>query len=282
MLSKFNQPFPDKDSFKKSLLTILWVGVFIVLFLLLIRPFGIEGPWADLVWVSVGFGAVTVVFGWLFEFGTRYIFKIQTFGPSWTLGKWMLMATVLIVWIAIGNYLFVNWLSNWRSLGYFNFLRMIGYTSLIGIFPVALSGILIQLRATQQNEESAVDLSKHLHPKKEELTEQIELEDENGLTHALEVRDVRYIEALQNYVSVWYMSEGTLRKEIIRATLLSTEEKFAATDVVRCHRSYLVNVDCIEKVSGNAQGLRLQLQSVVEQEIPVSRSFISKIRELLD
>ncbi|MFM1875748.1 MAG: hypothetical protein RL266_1485, partial [Bacteroidota bacterium] len=68
MLSRLNQPFPDKDSFGKSLLTIFWVGVFVGLFLFLIRPFSIEGPWADLAWASAGFGAVTVVFGWIFEF----------------------------------------------------------------------------------------------------------------------------------------------------------------------------------------------------------------------
>lgn len=281
MLQKLNQPFPDKDSFKKSLLTIFWVGVFVGLFLFFIRPFSIEGEWADLAIASAGFGAVTVVFGWIFEIVTRFVLKLETSGPNWTLGKWILTSIILVVWIALGNYLFVNFLSEWRALGYFNFVRMIGYTSLIGIFPVALSGILIQLRATQKNEESADDLSRHLHSLHEEPSEPIEIEVENGKKLILKVAEVRFVEAMQNYVSVWYFRDGQLRKEVIRSTISSMEEQFKDTAVIRCHRSYLVNVDCIEKASGNAQGLRLKLADITEPEIPVSRSYIPEVRALL-
>lgn len=283
MFSKLKQPFPDKDSFGKSLLTIFWVGVFVGLFLFLIRPFNIEGPWADLAWASVGFGAVTVIFGWVFEIVSRFVLKIETDGPKWTLGKWILMCIVLVVWIALGNYLFVNWLSGWRALGYFNFIRMIGYTSLIGIFPVALSGVVIQLRAANKNEQAATDITEHLHSEtKDSKEENLELDAENGQGLTVNVADVRYVEAMQNYVTVWFLKDGKPHKEMLRSTIGSIEEQFQGTDVIRCHRSFLINVDSIEKVSGNAQGLRLQLLDVSDVEIPVSRSFIPKIRELLD
>lgn len=278
---KLNQPFPDKDSLKKSTLTIFYVGVFVALFLFLIRPFSIEGEWADLAIASAGFGAVTVVFGWIFEFSTRYVFRLKMDGPSWTLGKWILSSIVLIVWIALGNYLFVNWLMDWRAMGYFSFLRMIGYTSLIGIFPVALSGILIQLRETQKNEKSASDISQHLRESVDANHALITLEPENGSELKLDASKVRFVEAMQNYVTVWFMVDGKLKKEVLRSTLLAAEKQFEHSDVVRCHRSYLVNVDAIEKVGGNAQGLKLKLQDVSDTEIPVSRSFIPTIKELL-
>jgi hypothetical protein len=281
VLKRLNQPFPDKDSLQKSLLTIFWVGIFVALFLLLIRPFSIEGEWADLAIASAGFGAVTVVFGWIFELSTRYVFRIKTYGPSWTLGKWILTSIVLVVWIALGNYLFVNWLSGWKAMGYFNFVRMIGYTSLIGIFPVVLSGVVIQLRETQKNEESATDISENLRESIEANHTVVVLEPESGNELKLDASAVRYVEAMQNYVTVWYMSDGKLAKEMLRSTLSATEKQFLHSDVIRCHRSYLVNVDSIESVSGNAQGLRLKLQNVTDLEIPVSRSFIPRIRELL-
>ncbi len=282
MLNKLSQPFPDKADFKQSLLSIFWVGIFVGLFLFLIRPFGIEGPWANLAWVSLGFGAVTVVFGWIYEAVTRFVLKIKTYGPKWTLGKWMFYSILLVVWIALGNYLFVNWLSGWRALGYFNLVRMVGYTSLIGIFPVALSGLVVQMRAEKENSESAEDLSKHLQSQREEPSKSVRLESENGQRLSLQASDVRYIEAMQNYVSVWYLKDGMLKKEILRTTVVSMEASFSDTDIIRCHRSYLVNVDAIENVSGNAQGLRLKLRDVPDEEVPVSRSYINEIRELLD
>lgn len=281
MLNKFNQPFPDKADLKQSLLTIFYVGVFVGLFLFLIRPFSIEGPWIDLAWASAGFAAVTIVFGWISEISTRYVFRLKMDGPTWTLGKWILSSVVLIVWIALGKYLFVNWLMDWRAMGYFSFLRMVGYTSLIGIFPVALSGVLIQLRETQKNEKSASDISQHLRGSVDSNRTLITLESENGSELKLDASKVRFVEAMQNYLTVWFMVDGKLKKEVLRSTLIAAEKQFEHSAVVRCHRSYLVNVDAIEKVSGNAQGLKLKLQDVSDMEIPVSRSFIPTIKELL-
>ena len=282
MFNKLNQPFPDKAGFKQSLVSIFWVGIFIALFLFLIRPFGIEGPWANLAWVSLGFGAVTIVFGWLFEAVSRFVLKIETHGPKWTLGKWMFYSMLLVVWIAVGNYLFINYMSGWNAMGYFNLLRMIGYTSLIGIFPVALSGIMVQLRAEKENEKDAQSLDDKVHLPHVSASMQISITDSTVKEFEFISGEIRYAEAMQNYVTVWFYKDGTLNKEMLRATIVSVEEQLSECSVIRCHRSYLVNVDAIENVSGNAQGLRLKLRDIPQEEVPVSRSFIGEIRAILD
>lgn len=283
MFQKLQQPFPDKDTLLKSMVTIFWVGVFVALFLLLIRPFNIEGPWADLTLASIGFGLVTVVFGWIFELAMHYVFKVKTYGPTWTLGKWILTSIILVVWIALGNYLFVNVLSGWKAVGYFNFVRMIGYTSLIGVFPVALSGLVIQLRAEKENESTAKDITEHLHPKQGESKENVvKLNLENGQEVAFVPSNIRYVEAMQNYVIVWQLVDGQLTKETIRTTVSNLEQQFEGTDIVRCHRSYLVNSDAVEDVGGNAQGLKLKLNLVEGVEVPVSRSFIPEMKRILN
>lgn len=235
----------------------------------------------DLALASAGFAAITIVFGWIFEIVTRYVLKIETSGPSWTLGKWIITAIILIVWIAIGNFLMVNLLFEWRAMSYFSLLRMIGYTALIGVFPVVLSGIIIQLRASKKNEESATDLSKHLHPEKHVSAQTVKLDGENGSSISLQVADVRYMEAMQNYVNVFHVADAQLQKTVLRTTVASIAKQFEGTDVIRCHRSFLVNVDHIEKVEGNAQGLRLQLKDIDEAIVPVSRPYISTLRALL-
>ncbi|MGB0916005.1 MAG: LytR/AlgR family response regulator transcription factor, partial [Flavobacteriales bacterium] len=272
----------DKAGFKQSLLTIAYVGVFVALFLFFIRPFGIEGSWADLAVASVGFGAVTIAFGWVFEAVSRYALKIQTHGPKWTLGKWMIMSIVLVVWIAFGNYLFVNFLSGWNAVGYFNFIRMIGYTSLIGIFPVALSGLVVQMRAEKANEIDAQSLDSRLQEPPSTNSKQIRLTDSAGKELKLNSEQIRYAEAMQNYVTVWFVEGNEMKKETLRATVSSIEEQLSDCSVIRCHRSYLVNVNTVEKVSGNAQGLRLKLSAVSEFEVPVSRSYIDEIRRFMD
>lgn len=282
MFKKLGQPFPDKPELIKSLVTIFWVGVFVALFLFLIQPFGIVGNWGELALYSIRFGAVTVVFGWTFEFAIRYVFRLKMEGEDWTLGKWMILSVLLLIWIAVGNYLMVNWLSGWRAMGYFNLIRMIGYTAMIGIFPVALSGILIQLRAAQKNETSAKELSKHFHPHRSENKTNLLLETQNGQQLKVDASSIRFVEAMQNYVTVWYLKDGKVQKEMLRSTIAAIETQLQATSVLRCHRSYLVNSDSIEKVSGNAQGLRLELRDVNGVEVPVSRSYIPKLRAFQD
>ena len=94
--------------------------------------------------------------------------------------------------------------------------------------------------------------------------------------------NIRYAEAMQNYVTVWFLDNDSLQKEVLRATVSSIEEQLSDCAVIRCHRSYLVNVDAVEKVTGNAQGLRLKLSGITQEEVPVSRSYINKIRAFID
>jgi DNA-binding LytR/AlgR family response regulator len=59
------------------------------------------------------------------------------------------------------------------------------------------------------------------------------------------------------------------------------EEQLAAHPAFfRCHRMYLVNLQRVISVSGNAQGLKLQLDGL-EEAIPVSRNLTETVREKL-
>jgi len=82
---------------------------------------------------------------------------------------------------------------------------------------------------------------------------------------------------MQNYVVI---NDITLSKQTFRSTLSKLADELLVYNIVRCHRSYLVNINAIKSVSGNAQGLKLQLKNT-EQIIPVSRKYISKIKTIL-
>ena len=96
------------------------------------------------------------------------------------------------------------------------------------------------------------------------------------------ISDLRFAEAMQNYVSVSYLSAESLQKEVVRNTLSKLENEWEQTPMVRCHRSYLVNLDAVAEVNGNAQGWKLRLEGVPDFEVPVSRSYIPAVRELLE
>ena len=43
-------------------------------------------------------------------------------------------------------------------------------------------------------------------------------------------------------------------------------------EIIRCHKSYIVNLCNVEKLLGNAQGYKL-VMSNMDKQIPVSRNF---------
>lgn len=98
--------------------------------------------------------------------------------------------------------------------------------------------------------------------------------DTNGeLRFRLFLDDVLYIEAADNYVSVYFMKNGRLSKELLRNTLKNTEKNLSGKGFQKCHRSYLVNT---RKVTGWKKSGRnyLLLFGAACQSVPVSRLYI--------
>lgn len=200
------------------------------------------------------------------------------YGSSWTLGKWILHLLGLIVWIALGNVVLCGLLFGWDWIDGFFVLQMVGNTLLVGIFPIVFSGLMVQLRSARSFQQEASTFNAATPMAIPAPVHQVSLPVQAQQTLDIDPGAIRYAEAMQNYVSVFYWQDGSLRRELIRSTLSSLEEAFSDTAVIRCHRSFLVNSTVIESVSGNAQGLKLQVADVPDTYIPVSRSYIPTLK----
>ena len=89
-----------------------------------------------------------------------------------------------------------------------------------------------------------------------------------------------YICSCDNYVEIHYTTVGEqVHKRLLRTTLNNLEEQLNASDLVRCHRSYIVNLGKVCEVEGNSKAMVLLLQQV-PQPIPVSRTRIKTIQLL--
>ena len=89
--------------------------------------------------------------------------------------------------------------------------------------------------------------------------------------------DIEYLEAARNYVTV---STGD-REYLVRNTLARLEEQLAPGQIVRTHRSYLVNIDKIEEIrTTDTGGYEIHLQS--GKTVPLSRGYRDKFRSLFE
>lgn len=88
--------------------------------------------------------------------------------------------------------------------------------------------------------------------------------------------DIEYLEAARNYVVV-----GTAAKEyLVRETLSKLEKTIAPEHIIRTHRSYLVNIDCIEEIrSTDSGGYEIRMKS--GKQVPLSRSHRDSFRNII-
>ena len=114
-----------------------------------------------------------------------------------------------------------------------------------------------------------------IDPKPKDLLISTDLKNE---TFFLNTDTFSHAIAVGNYTDVYLTDKDKLICHTFRITLSTFETQLDALHLMRCHRSYLVNLKKVANVTGNAQGLKLNLNDN-ESLIPVSRKYISAVRQ---
>ncbi len=232
--------------------------------------------------ISAAFGAVSLIFSVSFELFCRFGLRIKTDIPSWTLWKWLVQSFLVVSWIAFGNHLLQSLLF-WGHFGSLNqWLAVWQATLTLGCFPIFVSGLVVQMRAVTNNVQQANDID--LPSEQKSSGPVIEFSLNANESFSVVAADLLYVEAMQNYVQLHVRGGNKISRQMIRITIANTLRQIhelGVTNIVRCHRSYLVNLDAIDTVKGNAQGLRLELNDALDVFVPVSRSYIPEFKRAL-
>jgi len=103
----------------------------------------------------------------------------------------------------------------------------------------------------------------------------ITLFDNSGaLKLSINVRNLYYIESDDNYIKVWYDdTTGVLKQYMLRCRLKTIEDSFCGSNLLRCHRKYIVNMDKVEILSKEKDGYYLNLGNESIEPIPVTKTY---------
>jgi DNA-binding LytR/AlgR family response regulator len=311
MFRLLRQPYPTEESVRRRLIKSVLIGLFVGLFLLAFQPFGLDD------WETVnkaqkilGFGLVTLLVMLADSLFLPALFPRYFSDQDWTVGREILRTLALILVIAIGNRLYLAWIIEEGSAAY-GWIPMIGMTFVVGIFPTVgaiLLNYIVQLRKYSRVAAEFPDQSASSARKEPWLREQVtvvRMEDDPDTTLvlvaenekdtvSLSARSLLFIESSDNYCTVVYHNSNPANsdkplKPLLRSSLSRLEAQIAAKrnfrfHIVRCHRSYVVNLDRVERVTGNAQGYKLHLLGG-QFQVPVARRFndtlISQLKSLM-
>jgi len=277
------QPYPFKRRWPQTLRAALWVGLFVAAFLFFFKPFGTQIPegreWAYLK-ICAMFGLVTTLVTILVN-GFCLLLPAVFDEEKWRVWKEVLFNIFFIGCIGFGNLLLVHFL--WHvPFTRKSFWIWQGLTFAVGIFPTLFGAFWGYMKLSKKYAAGADRLSQQVHTTSVSPTQTVTLTGDNlNESLRLDSGQIAYLSAADNYVQVFFFENENLKSRMLRATMKKMEDALAGLpQFFRCHRTHIVNLEKVEKVSGNAQGYRLHLAGV-EFAIPVSRNLNEEIQKKL-
>ena len=93
---------------------------------------------------------------------------------------------------------------------------------------------------------------------------------------ALPLENILFIKSEDNYASINYLENGTVKQYLIRLTLAKLERKLTSNTILRINRSILINKTHLESFRNQSGGLKIKLHHIPEP-FEVSKSRQSKL-----
>ena len=91
-----------------------------------------------------------------------------------------------------------------------------------------------------------------------------------------------YMESQDNYIKIHYENSGKLCSYMLRSRTKTIEESLADSSIVRCQRSYLVNVMKINHIKKGGKARYIVLSHDDIRPIPVSKSYFKNLISKID
>lgn len=285
LTEKLNSPFPYylNDDRKNTILS-LCVGAFVVFFLHVYKP---QNNF-DLVLTSGHkflFGGVASAIIFLNIVWLPKILPIVALDPvRWTVKKYILHTLWICFMISFVN-TFIDRFFICPTKPLFDIvIHTLIQVGLTGIIPISIMALLFRSNLLQENLKSAIganlELDKIQTLKKEvsKNTNSVTIFSDTSETLTFNLPELLFIEADDNYSTVFWKNGHGVEKKLLRVNLKNIENQLNNSFTIRCHRSYIVNVHAISAITGNTNGYKLQIRDS-DFSIPVSRP---KGKELMD
>lgn len=201
------------------------------------------------------------------------LFKIsQKTEENWNVGKEILLIATILLTIGMCQFLIrdviYNNPNNWSWRYFYEEIRntfLEGILFLMVLVPLNFRKLSTKyIKNASLINDSEVLIKPTSHSKTIIKIDDLKLNTNNLL----------FAKADGNYVELYLNEKAIISKVLKRITIKELESILEPyTNIIKTHRSYLVNLYQIERVIGNAQGYKLLLKNY-DEKIPVSRNMI--------
>ena len=105
--------------------------------------------------------------------------------------------------------------------------------------------------------------------------------DEKGeLKISIDMEHLLFVESADNYATIHYLNKAKHSQFLLRNSLKWMDENLTKdTSLVRCHRSFIVNLDKVKVMRKTKDGIFLEMDALNTPDIPVSKTFYQRVME---
>lgn len=276
MLGSLNKSYPFNNDLRFNLKTISGISLGIFLFLIFFLP--LNPPSNDFnkkILIMAGFAGIFLVLLISLRIIIPSLFP-RIFSPQkWTLKREVGLHFLFIVLNSVAFTFFAQYVGRIE----------ITFHLAVNIVLISLTSIIILIIIYEYD---------YLKKRLKDLLTQNELPEtvENDLGIEFKSKNksenfylfpeqIILIKAADNYIEIIYKQNDKISRHLVRNSMRETEALTLKYHfLIRCHRSYIVNKNCIQKITKSPEGLKLKLFDY-SQEISVSRQYVLKVRESL-
>ena len=264
---------------RNVVMLVLSTTVFAELFILIFTPFG-SRSWADsdmqyVRWVTVvvlvAMGIISVSRTVMYYYAQRHDISYPVYAV-WIFCELTMMALIYSVFpfVVLPEY------AEARGLTFFSmFKEAIIDTAFILLIPYTIVYLIINLQDKNKQIQNLMQTTRtEMQPNMFNF-----YDDKGDLKLSVKPEMVYYIEAADNYVEVHYMSNGKKQTLLIRNSLKNIAWSFNDKDLVRCHRSYIANLNKVQLLRRVDGELMLDFGEESIPNVPVSRGYAQHVME---
>lgn len=273
----FQKPIPSYLNEKQNIIRlVLFTSLFALVFINTYSPFGAD-RWYNLTrFEFFTFSSLVILVGVLVVVISRIIMYHTSKKHSIIIWQYLVWIGAEIFSMAIVYTLFEKLFLKDPRLFTELVKNSSRNTALVLLLPYSISWLYFSWRDKKEQIERLADSP----PSSDNSRNMIPFYDDKGiLKFSVMKENLLYLESAENYVNICYLNKGKVSKYLLRDTLKKMEESFIGTEIVRCHRSYIVNFEKVKVIRKDKDGLKLEFDNPSMADIPVSKTYVNTVMQ---
>ena len=277
MLKFLNKPYPFNDDLRHNAKIILFISLGILAFLLIFQPIEIGTlSRKEIFYLVTGLAISTFLVLSINLIVLPSLFPKIFYNNRWNIKREIIWNIWILLTISSNDFLFYTQLFGVFDISFSD----IGKIVLLGFLPVAVLITINQDRLLRYHLKSAQLLNNKLVNNKQKKERLLHFESDYKKDNlSISPDSLIAIKSADNYVEIYYKSENVVKKQMIRYSLKKATETVNEFEfILRCHRTFIVNINHIKEITGNSQGYKLYLENL-DFPVLVSQKYIASFKE---